>query len=558
MPAGVAKGKPGRRGEKVDRLSPAEDVDLLPLLRKEADLTGATRDFARKLQAVLQTDSLSLYRFTELQGTFQFLFSLGKPLPTQREFSSAAYTESEQAAEIISGSETIRRTSTSRLTFAVEKAKSLPLLLIPLRAEGRSLGLVVTSAPQKALDRSSCRLAERISQGLTAALVMEDYRREISGLKQDYHRVEIQKGELTHRLQQKIFDLNSIFQISNRLFALQDERELAESLLEMVRDIMEAHFTGFCGCHPESQDPLSLFCGASFGVSASELPALAVGGPFYSYLWEHREPISLPALHGIKPEEDFLARLLELQFRAMCGVYCGNQLYGIVLCGPKLDGKEYHHGDLAGLSVLCNMASVALQSLRQFRLIEELSYTDSMTGAYNYRYFYKRLTEEATRARRHSRKLSLVIFDLDEFKSYNDRFGHQTGDEILRQLAKHTKEIVRSIDVVCRYGGEEFCVIMPDTDRQKVESFVERLREAISDCTFEIRDLASSPRVTASIGAAVFPEDADTVDRLIYCADMALLEAKKGGRNLAYLFSPQMVATDRQTLQRESQTARSE
>jgi len=535
--------EPQVREEELDLLSLIDDFDLARLVSKDTDLRELTHDSAEKLQALFRADSLSLYLFSESSERFQLFVSLGKPVRFQREVTSTTYTQMKKEAEPLPGSEAVLEISTAKLTAGDRKEKALDLLLVPLEAQGKSYGFIASSLPQRGLSQRASKLAEWLCQGLTLAFLLEDSRGETSRLKEDYRRVEIQKGELTHRLQQKIFELNSLFKSSNRLFAVDDERELAESLLEVVKELLGVHFIGFCGCGPEVGEALSILRGGGFEFSSSALPILTPASPLYGYLQEHREPVSLPALTSIKPEETYILKLIELDFKATCGIYFGSQLYGLVLCGPKLDGRDYHHGDLEVLSILSNMASVALQNLRQFRLIEELSYTDSMTGLYNYRFFYKRLSEELTRANRYLRKLSLVIFDLDEFKSHNDRYGHQIGDEILRQLSQYTKGIVRSIDVVCRYGGEEFCVIMPDTDRQEVERFIERLREEIANYRFRIQSLSDSPRITASVGAAVFPEDADTVDRLIYCADMALLEAKKKGRNLAYLFTPQMVVS---------------
>ena len=540
---GLKQRKPQVREEELDLLPLIEDLQLDRLLFGDTDYRDLAQDLAERLQALLRADSLSLYLFSGSSERFQLLASLGKPIGFQREISSTTYSQIKKEAEPLLGSGMVFEISTAELTAGGRKEKALDLLFVPLEAEGSSYGFIVSSLPQRGLSQRASKVAEWLCRALTLVFLLQGSRRETSRLKEDYRRVEIQKGELTHRLQQKIFDLNSLFKSSNRLFAAHDERELAESLLEVVRELLGAHFIGFCGCGPEVGDAAPILRGRGLEFSSSALPILTPASPLYGYLQEHREPISLPALIKIKPQESYTLKLLELDFKATCGIYFGSQLYGLVLCGPKLDGRDYHHGDLEVLSMLSNMASVALQNLRQFQLIEELSYTDSMTGLYNYRFFYKRLTEELTRAKRHRRKLSLVIFDLDEFKSYNDRFGHQVGDEILRQLSGYTKSIVRSIDVVCRYGGEEFCVIMPDTDREEVEMFVDRLREEIADYIFKIDNLSRSPRITASVGAAVFPEDADTVDRLIYCADMALLEAKKQGRNLAYLFTPQMVVS---------------
>lgn len=203
--------------------------------------------------------------------------------------------------------------------------------------------------------------------------------------------------------------------------------------------------------------------------------------------------------------------------------------------------QSYDKNDLELLSMMSNMASLALGSISQYCLIEKMSYTDSMTELYNYRYFYKRLNEEIYRARRFNRTLSLVIFDVDNFKTINDSFGHQVGDEILKGLASLVVNSVRAIDVVSRYGGEEFCIIMPETDYSNCKIFMERLRTKIANHNFADVGHNTTYEISVSIGGAIFPQDANTADRLIYCADMALLKAKASGRNKAVMFGVDMI-----------------
>ncbi len=215
----------------------------------------------------------------------------------------------------------------------------------------------------------------------------------------------------------------------------------------------------------------------------------------------------------------------------------------IVLNAPERPQAD-RENDLALLSMMANMVSLALGNIDQYRLIEKMSYTDSMTGLYNYRYFYKRLNEEIYRARRFKRMLSLVIFDVDNFKIINDSFGHQVGDEVLKGLASLVVSSVRAIDVVSRYGGEEFCIIMPETDFSSCQIFMERLRTRIEQQKFAGDDRQKGYEISVSIGGAIFPQDAQTADRLIYCADMALLKAKASGRNCTVMFGANMLEHD--------------
>lgn len=217
---------------------------------------------------------------------------------------------------------------------------------------------------------------------------------------------------------------------------------------------------------------------------------------------------------------------------------------GFLALGEKSSPEvEYGPNELDVIGVFCQTLRLTMDNIYQFKKIEELSYTDSMTSLYNYRYFYKRLGEEILRAKRFERYLALVIFDIDEFKIINDNHGHQTGDHILKQLGLLIHNSVRLIDVVSRYGGEEFCVIMPETDREACEQFMERLRLRISQFDFRDRTGKKKLNISVSLGGAIYPTDATRIDRLIYCADMALLESKKSGRNKVSLYKPQREST---------------
>lgn len=183
------------------------------------------------------------------------------------------------------------------------------------------------------------------------------------------------------------------------------------------------------------------------------------------------------------------------------------------------------------LLTLQDSAGQLMANAVSFEKVEELSYTDNLTGLANRRYFNKRLEEEIDRAKRYQRSLGLIIFDLDELKSVNDRYGHQAGDAVINRIGELLKTSIRSIDVIARYGGDEFCVIMPESDRATCRQFMDRLQRKIGGSKFHFEQIKADLTFTISQGGAVYPDNGTNAEQLIFAADMALLKAKEAGRN---------------------------
>ncbi|MBN2227793.1 MAG: GGDEF domain-containing protein [candidate division Zixibacteria bacterium] len=172
-----------------------------------------------------------------------------------------------------------------------------------------------------------------------------------------------------------------------------------------------------------------------------------------------------------------------------------------------------------------------VENARLFEETEAMSYTDGLTGLYNFRFFIKRIGEEIDRARRYVRPLALIIIDIDDLKVVNDKYGHLAGDCLLKAFAGELTASVRSNDIVSRYGGDEFCLIMPETDRDNTRIFMERIRDKIGASPCAIEGTEDKLAYSVSVGGAVYPSDAENAEALIHAADMALLKAKSEGRN---------------------------
>jgi diguanylate cyclase (GGDEF)-like protein len=163
-----------------------------------------------------------------------------------------------------------------------------------------------------------------------------------------------------------------------------------------------------------------------------------------------------------------------------------------------------------------------------FEQTERSAITDGLTGLFNRRHFTQTMRHEISRARRHNTKVSLVLFDIDDFKKLNDTKGHPAGDKVLVRTATQIKEGVREIDVASRYGGEEFAVILPETSRNGAFVVADRVRQRVESHFRRTRGVSN---VTLSGGVATFPDDATSLLDLIKKADLGLYRAKAGGKN---------------------------
>jgi two-component system cell cycle response regulator len=175
-----------------------------------------------------------------------------------------------------------------------------------------------------------------------------------------------------------------------------------------------------------------------------------------------------------------------------------------------------------------------LASEREFYKI--LSSIDGLTELYNYRYFHQHLTVELEREKRYSRPLSLIMLDIDDFKEYNDRYGHPVGDLVLKNLAAILKSATRGCDVICRYGGEEFAIVLPETDKKEAATVCERMRQAVEDTTMYDGEGNPIGDIRITVGLASFPADADNKAQLIEKADKALYQGKRTGKNCTFLY----------------------
>ena len=217
------------------------------------------------------------------------------------------------------------------------------------------------------------------------------------------------------------------------------------------------------------------------------------------------------------------------------------KVLGVLNLSDKRDLTPFSEQDLDLLTSFSILASLMVERshvMEEAYRFERLSLTDPLTGSYNRRFLNIRIEEEINRSRRQGLEFSVLFLDLDHFKNYNDRFGHLAGDEALCKTAEIIKAALRGMDIVARFGGEEFCALLPGASRQLALPVAERIREGVERERFSGGAGSLEGRLTASIGIACFPEDGNTLTSLLHASDNALYQAKANGRNLIVAARP--------------------
>jgi diguanylate cyclase (GGDEF)-like protein len=220
---------------------------------------------------------------------------------------------------------------------------------------------------------------------------------------------------------------------------------------------------------------------------------------------------------------------LAIPMRARLGAKSYTQHVGVVSIARR--GDDFTRTEKELLEYLTGQAIVSIENADLHETVQRQAVTDELTGLSNVRSLHSALDREIERGRRFNSPIGLVMLDIDDFKSINDEFGHQQGDEVLAAVAGVLRELSRDIDIPARYGGEELAVVLPQTDAEGTAQVAERIREAIEACRIPRLGGGEPLQVTASFGVAEIPGSASDKAALIAAADAALYRAKRAGKN---------------------------
>ncbi|GAB4414019.1 MAG: hypothetical protein OHK0032_10100 [Thermodesulfovibrionales bacterium] len=330
---------------------------------------------------------------------------------------------------------------------------------------------------------------------------------------------------ITQRLedeQKKVRELAILNDISSLLYKDLDSRSIIETIVDKAKELIRSEYsalllleegkvTGFYTSIGEASACQTEASGILARVINEGIPARG------------RNAGELEGFMGF-PETHNIKSIL------VAPVLLRNEIIGELILANRFGSEEFSFRDEDLLLTLGFHAAFAMEKARHHQEIARLANIDGLTGLNNHRTFQERLEMEVARAKRYKHNMSLLMMDIDNFKKFNDTYGHRVGDEVLKRVACRVTESIRNVDFAARYGGEEFAVILPETPLDGAVVTAEKIREAVMNHKIMIdnRDISS---VTISIGVAAYPEDATERESLIEKADKALYAAKKASRN---------------------------
>jgi len=328
-------------------------------------------------------------------------------------------------------------------------------------------------------------------------------------------------GEERERKGRELFE--AMHDIAMALSSTLDLDQVFDRILENVKRVLDCDSANIMlieGDHVQMIRSMQGIIRQEYNVS--DLPIL-------SQIIQDAAPVVIP---DVRERPDWQPESSTAWIKSYMGapIIIQNEVIGVINLDSATPGF-YSEWMVHRLRAFADHAAIAVNNARLYARVTELATIDTLTGLYNRRHFIDLTNHEISRARRYQTPLSVVMFDLDHYKRINDRYGHQTGDRVLVEIANLCRAHLRSVDIACRYGGDEVTIILPDTNLEQAILFAERLRGLIS--AIRIPAGEKTVRITASIGVATFEPEFSSLEDLLANADRALYRAKQGRNRIA-------------------------
>ncbi len=346
-------------------------------------------------------------------------------------------------------------------------------------------------------------------------------------------------AQLQDAYQKYIRDVNTLWSAAERIIPLMEPDELYNAILETSVRLAEAEKGSLLLAEGDSS---LLTIKAARGIHKKLYDAVKVkpGEGIAGKVFTEGIPVLVDDIEKIRDIKSSRKYKYKTGSFLSIPLKIGDRTIGVLNIADKITGGIFSEEDMSLIRSFASYATIALERSNYYNLAEhlrELSITDSLTGLFNRRYFEERFIEELHRSGRHNLLFSLAMIDIDDFKLFNDTEGHLSGDEMLKAISFIAKETLRVSDVIARFGGEEFAVIMPQTNKEEAFLVTERIRKAVRELIPKNWRKYPKEAITVSIGIASFPEDGVNRKELIRSADRALYRSKMEGKDRTTVWS---------------------
>ncbi|GAB6138485.1 sensor domain-containing diguanylate cyclase [Halanaerobaculum tunisiense] len=346
----------------------------------------------------------------------------------------------------------------------------------------------------------------------------------------------IEKAEIFEKMERNVAGLSMLQRTSNIINSTLKQEKVFEHTVDMIMGTMGVSMSGLFLVTEEELDLV-----AARGVPDQNRELIVTETK--EVAWEVIESKEILINDQLENRSDkYSFELIDVKSVMFVPLNIRGRVIGVVAAAQIGFERKFKKADQRFVTTLANQIAVAIENASMYKKMEKLANEDGLTKLYNHSFFQERLGEELEKSSRHNRDLSLLMLDIDNFKDFNDLYGHQAGDKVLKEIAKLLKENVRIADVVARYGGEEFVIILPETDNQGAYEMGQRINQLVRNNIIKYNGLELT--VTTSIGGATYQPNQSPKD-LISQADQALYKAKSSGKDRIYIIGGRFVGEDR-------------
>lgn len=331
-------------------------------------------------------------------------------------------------------------------------------------------------------------------------------------------------------------EVRILVEIGKALTSSLDRQEILNAIMEKVSVLLKPRTWSLLLVEEATKELYFEIVVSPVGEELKKI-RVKIGQGIAGWVALHGEPLLIPDVRKDCRFSSQVDNVVHFDTRSIVCVpiKSRDKILGVVELINSLEDGDFNEADLKILSTIADYAAIAIENASYVQKVHELVITDDLTGLYNSRHLHELLDYEVKRANRYSCDLSLVFIDLDHFKKVNDTYGHMVGSRLLTEIGHLIHDHTRKVDMVARYGGDEFVIVLPNTSKVGALSVISKLREKINVHHFLAKE-GLRINVTASFGIATFPEDAKSKDDLIRLADKAMYEVKETTRDAIRLY----------------------